>query len=251
MEKEKIVCLSLLLLLSGCGSNTSDEETVKITIKDMTPPVITILKKKSEITEGDNFKLEDCYKVTDNQTKKPEVTLDKGGFDNIKAGTYTIKITAKDNDKNTSVDKFTVTVKAKPKSEKKDDKSSETDSNTQQINKPTENHSNNTQSNQSASNSSNSNSGTANTASANPQPSYNSPAVQPSQNTQADNSGDDDDWNYEENQQPVTGSETFSFAAYGGSDGAYNACANALKSHKGGGCNINSDNSGYILYWRD
>lgn len=116
MQVQKIIALlACSALLSGCFQNKNLQSELSITIKDLTEPTITLKQKSYTITEGDSFKIDDCYSVTDNITKDPSVSIDKGGFDNKKVGDYTIKITATDESGNSVSDSFTVEVKEKPK----------------------------------------------------------------------------------------------------------------------------------------
>ena len=114
MHKKVRYLLCLSTFLTACSSGASIS-ALDITIKDLTAPTITIKKKTYSITEGDSFKIQDCYSVFDNLTEKPTVDIDEGGFSNKKAGTYTIKITATDESGNTAEDSFKVEVKEKPK----------------------------------------------------------------------------------------------------------------------------------------
>ena len=114
MHKKVRYLLCLSTFLTACSSGASIS-ALDITIKDLTAPTITIKKKTYSITEGDSFKIQDCYSVFDNLTEKPTVDIDEGGFSNKKAGTYTIKITATDENGNTAEDSFKVEVKEKPK----------------------------------------------------------------------------------------------------------------------------------------
>ena len=114
MHKKVRYLLCLSTFLTACSSGASIS-ALDITIKDLTAPTITIKKKTYSITEGDSFKIQDCYSVSDNLTEKPTVDIDEGGFSNKKAGTYTIKITATDESGNTAEDSFKVEVKEKPK----------------------------------------------------------------------------------------------------------------------------------------
>ena len=110
-----IILLVCCFVLTSCSNSESHQANVSITIKDLTAPTITIKKKSYSITEGDSFKIEDCYSVSDNLTKESTVEIDDGGFSNKKAGTYTIKITTTDESENVTEDSFTVEVKEKPK----------------------------------------------------------------------------------------------------------------------------------------
>ena len=114
MHKKVRYLLCLSTFLTACSSGTSIS-ALDITIKDLTAPTITIKKKTYSITEGDSFKIQDCYSVSDNLTEKPTIDIDEGEFSNKKAGTYTIKITATDESGNTAEDSFKVEVKEKPK----------------------------------------------------------------------------------------------------------------------------------------
>ena len=114
MHKKVRYLLCLSTFLTACSSGASIS-ALDITIKDLTAPTITIKKKTYSITEGDSFKIQDCYSVSDNLTEKPTIDIDEGGFSNKKAGTYTIKITATDESGNTAEDSFKVEVKEKPK----------------------------------------------------------------------------------------------------------------------------------------
>ena len=114
MHKKVRYLLCLSTFLTACSSGASIS-ALDITIKDLTAPTITIKKKTYSITEGDSFKIQDCYSVFDNLTEKPTVDIDEGGFSNKKAGTYIIKITATDENGNTAEDSFKVEVKEKPK----------------------------------------------------------------------------------------------------------------------------------------
>ena len=114
MHKKVRYLLCLSTFLTACSSGASIS-ALDITIKDLTAPTITIKKKTYSITEGDSFKIQDCYSVSDNLTEKPTIDIDEGEFSNKKAGTYTIKITATDESGNTAEDSFKVEVKEKPK----------------------------------------------------------------------------------------------------------------------------------------
>lgn len=114
MHKSLKYILCLCAFLVACSSSNS-ASALDITIKDLTAPEITVNKKTYSITEGDSFDINDCYSVSDNLTKEPTVEIDDGGFNNKKAGTYTIKITATDESGNVTEDSFTVEVKEKPK----------------------------------------------------------------------------------------------------------------------------------------
>ena len=114
MHKSLKYSLFLCVFLTACSSSNS-VSALDVTIKDLTAPTITIEKKSYSITEGDSFKIEDCYSVSDNLTKEPTVKIDDDGFNNKKVGTYTIKITATDESENATEDSFTVEVKEKPK----------------------------------------------------------------------------------------------------------------------------------------
>lgn len=233
--------------LMGCNTIANSSEKLKVTIKDLTPPVITISKSNIEITENDKYELSDNYSVKDNMSEKPKIEIDDSGFSNKKPGTYKITITATDNDGNSSNAKFTVVVKEKPKPVEKEEKKENQSSN-------------NTQSDNNSTSKPNSSSSDNNNVAAVPeQPSQ--PAQQPTETPsqqqpvtppvdQQPSASEDDEWDSGEKKQ-VHGSETFLFAAYGGADGAYNACAQALNQHTRGGCSINSEGSGYILNWTD
>ena len=117
MQKQvkKLFLIACCFAIFGCSKANNREAKFSITIKDLTAPTITIKKKTYSITEGDSFKIQDCYSVSDNLTEKPTIDIDEGGFSNKKAGTYTIKITATDESGNTAEDSFKVEVKEKPK----------------------------------------------------------------------------------------------------------------------------------------
>ena len=115
MQHRKTIGLLLVSLLFGCSRPEASNESIVITVVDKTAPVIKILKKNYEITEGDKFKIANCYKVTDNITKEPDVEISDSRFSTSKPGTYKITVTAKDEAGNQASDTFTVVVKAKPK----------------------------------------------------------------------------------------------------------------------------------------
>lgn len=115
MRHRKTIGLLLVSLLFGCSEPEASNESIVITVVDKTAPVIKILKKNYEITEGEKFKIANCYKVTDNITKEPDVEISDSKFSTGKPGTYKITVTAKDEAGNQATDTFTVTVKAKPK----------------------------------------------------------------------------------------------------------------------------------------
>lgn len=115
MRHRKTIGLLLVSLLFGCSEPEASNEAIVITVVDKTAPVIKILKKNYEITEGEKFKIANCYKVTDNITKEPDVEISDSKFSTGKPGTYKITVTAKDEAGNQATDTFTVTVKAKPK----------------------------------------------------------------------------------------------------------------------------------------
>ena len=113
IKKILTVCIASCYLC-GCGT-TENNGSLTVQISDLTPPKIKLEKKAYEITEGDSFAFANCYAVSDNITSKPDVSVDKDGFDASKPGKYTITITAEDEAGNKANDSFTVTVKEKPK----------------------------------------------------------------------------------------------------------------------------------------
>ena len=117
MKKTAKIFLPLMctaLLLSGCGQAKTTDEKLTITVKDLTPPVIKVLKKNPEIIVGTKFSFKGVVEVYDNMTKTPKVTISGDKINTKKAGTYKLKITAIDADGNEASDSITVTVKEKP-----------------------------------------------------------------------------------------------------------------------------------------
>ena len=81
----------------------------KKTVKDTTPPVITV--ENGQLVRGSTYTASDYYKVTDNKTADPKVTVD-GDVDTGTEGEYTVTVTAVDGSKNESSSSYTITVVA-------------------------------------------------------------------------------------------------------------------------------------------
>ncbi|MDQ0362542.1 immunoglobulin-like domain-containing protein [Breznakia pachnodae] len=125
----------IVLLVCGCSdsdesdtSQTKEEDTISVSVKDLSGPVITTEKDTFELTVGDSFVLDDYIEVIDNVDGKLQYEL-KGSYDTKKVGTYEITIHAKDKSGNASNKKMTINVKEKEK-----EKPVESDTSTEQSN---------------------------------------------------------------------------------------------------------------------
>ncbi|WP_134169466.1 hypothetical protein [Breznakia blatticola] len=127
MKKIKIITLYLLscLLLVGCQQATKEEvkhkeSEISVSVKDLSPPNITLTKNRIEIIVGDDLDLSSYIKVTDNVTKNIEYKLE-GDYDKNVPGEYAISIFAKDEEGNATNKEIKIIVKEKelPKEETK------------------------------------------------------------------------------------------------------------------------------------
>lgn len=117
--KNKILLIFLIFLLVGCSNEVEKEKKEKkineisITVKDLTPPTIKLKQEEVSLEIGDTFSLSDyLIEVYDNFDKKIDYKV-SGSADTSKAGTYSIKISAKDSAGNASNKKIVVIVKGK------------------------------------------------------------------------------------------------------------------------------------------
>lgn len=119
--KNKIIFIFFIFLLVGCSTESASKQTkekeneISINIKDLTAPTIQLKQEEVSLEIGDTFSLSDyLIKVYDNYDPKIKYKT-TGSVDTSLAGTYTIKITAKDTAGNASNKKIVVTVKEKEK----------------------------------------------------------------------------------------------------------------------------------------
>lgn len=125
-KKWFLLVMTIVLLVCGCSKNNksdeevkAEEETISVTVKDLSRPVITIEKETFELMVGDSFALEDHIEVIDNVDGKIKYEV-KGSYDTSKVGTYELTIQAKDKAGNASNKKVIVHVKEKAKEVEKE-----------------------------------------------------------------------------------------------------------------------------------
>lgn len=134
MKLKYLQVMLIVLLVCGCSdSDESDasqtiEDTISVSVKDLSGPVITIEKETFELTVGDDFVLDDYIEVIDNVDGKLQYER-KGSYDTKTVGTYEITIHAKDKSGNASNKKVTINVKEEEK-----EKPVESDTTTEQSN---------------------------------------------------------------------------------------------------------------------
>lgn len=127
-------------MLVGCSTEVEQEKKEKkineisITVKDLTPPTIKLKQEEVSLEIGDTFSLSDyLIEVYDNLDKKIDYKV-SGSADTSKAGTYSIKISAKDSAGNASNKKIIVIVKENVKVETGNNNNSDFNSNSQNSN---------------------------------------------------------------------------------------------------------------------
>lgn len=126
---KRILCLTIsgLLFLTSCSnkvqSNDVKESNAKIvvTVKDLTPPTITLKNENVELVLGktDKFDLDDYVIIDDNLDHNLTYQV-VGEYDLKKSGTYSLTIYAEDLDGNKATTDFQIEVKEDKKIEKEE-----------------------------------------------------------------------------------------------------------------------------------